>query len=70
MARAEADFFPDTALEAVAEAIRTYQRLDAWSGELPIEPALYEAALDVFEHSGRSGPRHPYERVVVPPPHI
>ena len=70
VARAEADFFPDMALEAVSEAIRTYQRLDAWSGEIPIEPALYEAALDVFEHSGRSGPRHPYGRVVVPPPHI
>ena len=70
VARAETDFFPDMALEAVTEAISTYQRLDAWSGEIPIEPALYEAAFDVFEHSGRSGPRHPYERVVVPPPHI
>ena len=70
VAWAEADFFPDMALEAVTEAISTYQRLDAWSGEIPIEPALYEAAFDVFEHSGRSGPRHPYERVVVPPPHI
>lgn len=70
VARAEADFFPDMALEAVTEAIRTYQRLDAWSGDVPIEPELYEAALDAFEHGGRSGPRHPYERVVVPPPAI
>ena len=70
VARAEADFFPDMALEALTEAIGTYQRLDAWSGEIPVEPALYEAAFEVFEHSGRSGPRHPYERVVVPPPYI
>ena len=70
VARAEADFFPDMALEAVTEAIRAYQRLNAWSGEIPVEPALYEAALDAYEHGGRSGPRHPYERVVVPPPAI
>ena len=66
----EADFFPDMAVEAVTEAIRRYQQLDAWSGDIPIEPALYEAALDAFAHGGRSGPRHPYERVVVPPPAI
>ena len=70
VARAEADFFPDMAVQAVTEAIRTYQRLGAWSGDIPVEPALYEAALDVFEHGGRRGPRHPYERVVVPPPAI
>ena len=70
VARAESEFFPDMALEAVTEAIRTYQRLGVWSGEIPVEPALYEAALDAFEHGGRSGPRHPYERVVVQPPAI
>ena len=70
VARAEADFFPDMALAAVTEAIRTYQRLEAWSGDIPVEPALYEAALDAFEHGGRSGARHPYERVVVAPPAI
>ena len=70
VARAEADFFPDMAPAAVTEAIRTYQRLEAWSGDIPVEPALYEAALDAFEHGGRSGARHPYERVVVAPPAI
>ena len=70
VAQAEADFFPDMAAEAVTEAIRRYQQLDAWSGDIPIEPALYEAALDAFAHGGRSGRRHPYDRVVVPPPAI
>ena len=29
---------------------------------------LYDSALDVFEHSGMVGARHPYESVVVAPP--
>ena len=68
VARAEASFFPDMATESVAQAIKYYQGLGAWSGGIAIEPDLYEAALDVFEHSGLVGSRHPYDKVVVPPP--
>ena len=68
VARAEASFFPDMATEAVAEAIKYYQDLGAWSGGIAVEPDLYESALDVFEHAGLVGSRHPYDKVVVPPP--
>ena len=68
VARAEADFFPGMATEAVAEAIKYYQDLGAWTGDIAVEPDLYEAALDVYEHSGLVGARHPYDEVVVPPP--
>ena len=68
VARAEASFFPDMATEAVAEAIKYYQELGAWSGDIAVEPDLYESALDVFEHAGLVGTRHPYDKVVVPPP--
>ena len=68
VALAEASFFPDMATEAVAEAIKYYQDLGAWTGDIAVEPELYEAALDVYEHSGLVGARHPYDKVVVPPP--
>ena len=68
VARAEADFFPDMATEAVAKAVRYYQNLGAWTGDIAVEPGLYEAALDVYEHAGMVGSRHAYDKVVVPPP--
>ena len=68
VARAEASFFPDMAESAVASAVGFYQELGTWSGGIEVEPELYDAALDVFEHSGMVGSRHPYGDVVVPPP--
>ena len=38
----------------------------AWFDLIP--RGLYDSALDVFEHSGMVGARHPYESVVVAPP--
>lgn len=68
VARAEADFFPGLAVEAVAAAVEYYQKLGTWSGGIEIERDLYESALDVFQHSRMLTARHPYEEVVVPPP--
>ena len=68
VARAEADFFPDMAVEATAAAVEYYQKLGTWSGGIEIERDLYESALDVFQHSGMLTARHPYQKVVVPPP--
>jgi NitT/TauT family transport system substrate-binding protein len=68
VARAEASYFPDMAESAIAAAVGAYQELGTWSGGIAIERDLYEAALDVFEHSGMVGSRHPYEDVVVAPP--
>ncbi len=68
VARAEAAFFPEIAVEATAAAVGYYQKLGTWSGGIEIERDLYESALDVFQHSGMLSTRYPYEEVVVPPP--
>jgi len=68
VARAEADFFPGIAVEATAAAVEYYQKLGTWSGGIEIERALYENALDVFQHAGIFKTRYPYEEVVVAPP--
>lgn len=56
--------FPDIAPAALARSIEHYQRLGCWDGDLAIEPAQYEAALDVFLHSRLITRRHPYAAVV------
>jgi NitT/TauT family transport system substrate-binding protein len=68
IAKAEASFFPDMAESAIAAAVGAYQKLGTWSGDIAVEPDLYEAALDVFEHSNMVGSRHAYNDVVVAPP--
>ncbi len=56
--------FPGVALAVLARSIEAYQRLGCWAGELGIEPAHYEAALDVFLHSSLITRRHAYAAVV------
>lgn len=68
VAKAEASFFPDMAVEATAAAVQYYQDLGTWDGDITVEPDLYESALDVFQHSNMVGKRHAYNQVVVPPP--
>jgi NitT/TauT family transport system substrate-binding protein len=68
IAKAEASFFPDIAVEATAAAIGFYQKLGTWSGDITIEPDLYDCALDVFAHSNLITKRHAYDDVVVSPP--
>jgi NitT/TauT family transport system substrate-binding protein len=68
IAQAEASFFPDMTVSAIAAAVGAYQELGTWSGGIAVEKDLYEAALDVFEHSHMVGSRHPYDDVVVQPP--
>jgi NitT/TauT family transport system substrate-binding protein len=70
VARTEASFFPGMAESAIASAVGFYQELGTWDGGIEVEPELYDAALDVFEHSGMVGSRHPYGEVVVPPPGV
>ena len=70
VARAEASFFPDIAVEATAAAVGYYQGLGTWSGGITIERKLYDSALDVFEHSKLITKRHAYEEVVVAPPGV
>jgi hypothetical protein len=68
VAKAEASFFPDIAVEATAAAVGYYQKLGTWSGGITVERKLYENALDVFAHSKLIKKRHAYEDVVVAPP--
>lgn len=68
VAKAEESFFPGIAVEATAAAVGYYQELGTWSGDITIEPELYESALDVFAHSNMVTKRHDYNQVVVPPP--
>ena len=68
VARAEASFFPDVAVEATAAAIAFYQKLGNWGGDIAIDQQDYENALDVFEHSSLITRRHAYRDVVIAPP--
>jgi NitT/TauT family transport system substrate-binding protein len=60
--------FPATAPAALANGIAACQRLGCWDGEATIDPAHYEVALDVFQHSGLISRRYPYADVVVAAP--
>jgi len=68
VAKAEASFFPDMAVEAIAAAVAFYQKLGNWGGEIAIEPKHYETALDVFVHSNLVSKHHAYDGVVIAPP--
>ena len=68
VAKAEASFFPDMAVEAIASAVGFYQRLGNWDGDIAIDPQHYEAALDVLAHAGLITKRHAYGDVVEAPP--
>jgi NitT/TauT family transport system substrate-binding protein len=68
VAKAEAAFFPDMAVEAIAAAVGFYQKLDNWGGDIAIDPQDYETALDVFTHSKLITKRHAYEEVIIAPP--
>ncbi|HVY07431.1 MAG TPA: hypothetical protein VHB46_15765 [Burkholderiales bacterium] len=63
------NFFPEIAPDAMLAAIHYYQGLGCWTGDIAIDPAHYEAALDVFGYSKLITRRHAYEKVVVAPPH-
>jgi NitT/TauT family transport system substrate-binding protein len=60
--------FPGTARAALVRGIEAYQRLGCWDGDVTIDAAHYEAALDVFQHSRSVSKRYPMSQVVVPPP--
>ena len=68
VARAQAGYFPDMAESAIAKAVKAYQKMGTWSGDITIERDLYETALDVFQHSNLVESRHPYDEVWAPPP--
>ena len=64
----EASFFPGISREALTAAIRRYQQMGTWDGELAIPRDLYEQALEVFLYGGAITQRHPYDQVCSLPP--
>jgi NitT/TauT family transport system substrate-binding protein len=60
--------FPGTDRAALSRGLEAYQRLGCWDGEPTIDPAHYEVALDVFQHSGLISRRYPYADMVVAAP--
>lgn len=63
-----AHLFPAISEAALIKGIEAYQRLGCWSGEVEITAPLYDATLDVFEHSRLICWRWPMEQAVVKPP--
>ena len=68
VAEKEASYFEGVGRDALVSAVRRYQQLGCWSGQLRIQRGLYEQALTVFLHGGAVRLRHAYEDVVVNPP--
>lgn len=68
VAEKEASYFEGVGRETLVRAIRRYQQLGCWSGQLRIPRGLYKQALAVFLHGGAVRLRHAYEEVVVDPP--
>ena len=68
IAEREGEYFPQIDREVLASTIGFYQGLGCWNRDPAISRESYEAALDVFLHSGLITKRHRYEEVVVPPP--
>jgi NitT/TauT family transport system substrate-binding protein len=64
VAAAEREFFPETPLEALSDAIRRYQEIGTWEGGREIPKALYEQALEVFRAFGGIKEDHRYEEVI------
>ncbi len=68
IAKAEAEFFPETPIEVLAQTIAAYQKLGCWTPHVEITESAYEVTLDVFEHVGRLKTRHSYHKVCAKPP--
>ena len=63
VAEKEARFFPEYSIPVLAAAVRRYQRVGNWQGDVEIPRDLYQQALNVFESAGEIKRRHPYEEV-------
>lgn len=68
VAHSLASYFPDTHRSVLGSTIAYYQKLGNWTPHVDITKPAYEAALDVFEHTGRIITRPKYEDVIAPPP--
>jgi len=68
IAAAEAPHFPEVDQQVLTNTIAFYQGLGCWSPHVEITREAFDVTLDVFLHAGRITKRHPYDKVIVPPP--
>ncbi len=68
VARIEKPHFPDIDPKVLATTIAAYQKLGNWTPHVEITRPAYEATLDIFMFGGRITKRHPYDKVIAPPP--
>ena len=68
IAKAEKPYFPDIEEAALAQCIRTYQKLGCWSRHVDITQSAYEATMDIFAYNGLLEERYPYGRICSLPP--
>ena len=57
------EFFPDTEIEALENAISMYQNLNCWNGEVNISENHYDTTLEIFKKFGSEG-IFPYSEIV------
>ena len=70
IAEVEASFFPGISLDALSNAISSYQKLGAWRRDPAITREQYEIAMDIFIFAGVFKERYRYEDVVCQYPTI
>ena len=57
--------FPGVTKSALAAAVASYHTVGNWDGNVGIDRAHYEQALNVFDFSAQIKARHPYDAVCV-----
>jgi NitT/TauT family transport system substrate-binding protein len=61
-------YFPAIHRSTLGSTVAYYQKLGNWTPHVDITRPAYEAALDVFQHSGLISKRPAYEDVIAAPP--
>ncbi|HTS31901.1 MAG TPA: hypothetical protein VMH81_38790 [Bryobacteraceae bacterium] len=64
VAAREASFFEGVPSERLIDAVRRYQLLGCWGGDVEIPRDLYEQSLNVFQEARAIAWRHRYDEVV------
>lgn len=58
------EFFPDTSIEMLAEAIQTYKDIDAWNETPVLEEESFNRLQEVMTLAGELENQAPYEKIV------
>ena len=58
------DFFPDTSVEMLAQAIQTYKDIDAWNETPYLKEESFDRLQEVMQSAGELDNKVPYEEIV------